>query len=87
MEKNKESGEASASKAVVNQEDVEAMLAKLGRKEDDLDDVIYEEEVQQPEEDTRWMVVGHVHIEAEFSHFWFFKNMRTVWDLAKEVKI
>jgi hypothetical protein len=46
MEKNKESGEASASKAVVNQEDVEAMLAKLGWKKDDLDDVIYEEEVQ-----------------------------------------
>jgi hypothetical protein len=33
------------------------------------------------------MVVGKVHSEAEFCLFWFFKNMRTVWDLAKEVKI
>jgi hypothetical protein len=39
-------GEASASQVIENQADVEAMLAKLGLNEDDLEDVVFEEENQ-----------------------------------------
>jgi 3-hydroxyisobutyrate dehydrogenase-like beta-hydroxyacid dehydrogenase len=87
MEKDKGTFGASSSSGVSTQADVEAMMAKLGLKEDDLDDVIFEEEVKQPEEDTRWMAVARVHTESEFSHYWFYKNMRSAWDLAKDVKI
>jgi hypothetical protein len=87
MEKNKGTFGASSSSGVSTQADVEAMMAKLGLKEDDLDDVVFEEEVKQPEEDTRWMAVARVHTESVFSHYWFYKNMRSAWDLAKDVKI
>jgi hypothetical protein len=66
--------------------DVEALSAKLGLAEDDLDDVVFEEEGKQPDA-TRWLAVGKVHTETEFSHYCFFKNMRSAWDLAKDVKI
>jgi hypothetical protein len=68
-------------------DDVEALMAKLGLREEDLDDVVFEEEGNQSGEATSWLAVGRVHTNTEFSHFWFFKNMRTAWDLAKDVKI
>lgn len=70
-----------------SQDDVASLLAKLGIMEEELEDVVFEEAEQQPEEATRWLAVAKVHTENEFSHFWFFKNMRSAWDLAKEVKI
>jgi hypothetical protein len=72
---------------VENGNDVAAMLEKLGLSETDLDDVVFEEEVSQPEEMSRWMAVARVHMENEFSHFCFFKNMRSTWELAKDVNI
>jgi hypothetical protein len=89
-----ETGEASITSPVpaadapttVNQEDVAAMLEKLGITEDDLDDVVFEEE-NQSEEVTPWIAIMKIHNDIDFSHFWFFKNMRSAWDLAKEVKI
>ncbi|KAM0862493.1 hypothetical protein ACQ4PT_045229 [Festuca glaucescens] len=87
MEKETSATEASASTGVTNQDDVAAMLEKLGPKEDNLDDVVFEEEEKHPDEDARWMAVARVHTESEFSHYCFFKNMRYAWDLAKEVKI
>ncbi|KAM0823505.1 hypothetical protein ACQ4PT_070838 [Festuca glaucescens] len=70
-----------------NQDEVTRMMKQLGLKEEDMDDVVFEEEERQPEEATRWMAVAKVHTENEFSHYWFFKNMRSAWDLAKDVKI
>ncbi|KAK1660822.1 hypothetical protein QYE76_048981 [Lolium multiflorum] len=89
MEGSKEAApaEGSASKEIANHEDVEAMMASLGISEEDLEDVVFEEEVEQNQIDNRWMAVGRVHTDTEFSHFWFFKNMRSAWDLAKDVKI
>jgi hypothetical protein len=89
MEGSKETApaEGSASKEIANHEDVEAMMASLGISEEDLEDVVFEEEVEQTQVDNRWMAVGRVHTDTEFSHFWFFKNMRSAWDLAKDVKI
>ncbi|KAK1660498.1 hypothetical protein QYE76_048657 [Lolium multiflorum] len=86
MEKGKDAKGASASDGVKNRDDVEAMMQRLGLKEDDLDDVVFQEE-EKPEEDIRWMAVARVHTESEFSHYWFLKNMRSAWDLAKDVKV
>jgi hypothetical protein len=86
MEKGKDAKGASASDGVKNRDDVEAVMQRLGLKEDDLDDVVFQEE-EKPEEDIRWMAVARVHTESEFSHYWFLKNMRSAWDLAKDVKV
>ena len=66
--------------------ELEAMMAELGRKEDDLQDVIVEED-ELPEEATRWMAIARVHTDKPYSQYWFFRNMRVAWDLAQEVKI
>jgi hypothetical protein len=51
---------------------LEEMMKDLGLKEEDLDDVNFEDEVQPTEEDTRWMVTARVFTEGEYSSFWFF---------------
>ena len=66
--------------------ELEAMMAELGLKEDDLQDVIVEED-ELPEEATRWMAIARVHTDRTYSQYWFFRNMRASWDLAKDVKI
>lgn len=66
--------------------ELEAMMAELGLKEDDLQDVIVEED-ELPEEATRWMAIARVHTDKTYSQYWFFRNMRVAWDLAQEVKI
>ena len=38
-------------------------------------------------EATRWMGMARVHTHKTYSHYWFFRNMRVAWDLAREVKI
>jgi hypothetical protein len=62
------------------------MMKQLGLMEEDLDDMIFEEEPEQPVEATRWLAIARVCIEGEYSTFWFLKNMRTTWDLAHNVK-
>jgi hypothetical protein len=81
------SDKASSSESASVVEDVDGLMAKLGLREEDLDDVVFEELPERTDEATRWLAVGKVHTESNFSHFWFFKNMRTAWDLAKDVKI
>jgi hypothetical protein len=65
---------------------LEEMMERLGLREEDLDDVIFEEEPQPPAESTRWLAIARVHTTREYSDFWFFKNMRSAWDLVQEVK-
>lgn len=62
------------------------MMKKLGIREEDLDDVVFEKEEQSLAEATRWLAIVRVHMEKDFSEYWFFKNMRTTQDLAKDVK-
>lgn len=52
-------------------------MCGLDLNEEDLDDVIYEEEQPWVEAEMRWMTIVCVHMDKEFSSFWFFKNMRT----------
>jgi hypothetical protein len=65
---------------------IEKMKQQLGITEDDLDDVVFEEEEQPSEEVTRWLMISRVLTVGEYSSFWFFKNMRSTWNLAQEVK-
>jgi hypothetical protein len=63
------------------------MMKNLGLREEDLDDVIFEEEPTPPPESTRWLAIARVHTSREYSDFWLYKNLRSAWDLAQEVKI
>ena len=56
------------------------------RTEEDLDDVVFEEEIPAPVEDNRWLLIAKVNTDREFSNYWFFKNMRSAWDLAQDMK-
>jgi hypothetical protein len=58
------------------------MMKPLGLSKEDLDDVVFEEEGPLLAEATRWLAVARVFTKMENSKFWFFKNMKKVWDLA-----
>jgi hypothetical protein len=65
---------------------IEQMMKQLGLCEEDLDDVVYEAEDPPPAETTRWMTIARVHTDSEYSAYWFFKNMKSSWDLARDAK-
>ena len=77
-------GSTSASESAMN--DMEAMMKELGLKEDDLVDIVVEDG-DILEEAARWMAIARVHIEKQYSQYWFFRNMKSAWDLARTVKI
>ena len=33
------------------------------------------------------MIMVRVHMDKDFSNYWFFRTMRAAWDLARPVKI
>lgn len=72
---NKAGGSSSAS-------EIEKLMAELGLREEDLDDVIVDEAAVPPDAN-RWLAVVRVHIDKPYSQGWFFRNMRAAWDLAQ----
>jgi hypothetical protein len=68
-------------------ERIEELMKQMGIGEDDLDDIVFEEEGPLSAEVTRWLAIARVFTEGEYSSFWFFKNMRSAWDLSQDVKI
>ena len=56
-------------------DDVARMMSELGISDQVLDDVVFEDEELPPIEPHRWMALARVHVEREYSQFWFFKNM------------
>lgn len=66
---------------------MEELMKELALGEDDLDDVVFEKEEAPVTEDLRLMIIVTVHMDRDFSTYWFFKNMCTAWDLARCVKI
>ena len=78
--------EETASSSGMANSDLEAMMAELGLKEDELQDVVVDEG-DLSKEATRWMAIARVHTEKPYSQYWFYKNMRVAWDLAQEKKI
>ena len=69
---------ASGSSGVSN---VERMMEDLGLKEEDLDDVVFNEQEAPPEE-PRWIAIAKVNTSKSYSQTWFYRNMRVAWDLA-----
>nr|XP_020190890.1 uncharacterized protein LOC109776643 [Aegilops tauschii subsp. strangulata] len=61
------------------------MMQELGLKEEDLDDVVFDEK-DAPQAAARWIAVARVNSDKPYSQFWFFRNMRAAWDLAQEAK-
>ena len=49
----------------VGQEDLDS-IDRLGLREEDLDDVVFEEEDPPPAKDTSWMAISQVHMEHDF---------------------
>ena len=66
---------------------LDRLMQELALKEDDLDDVVFEEDDAPLEENLRWMILARVHMDKSFSTYWFFRNMKSAWDLARGVKI
>ena len=65
--------------------DVEKLMQELGLREEDLDDVVFNEK-DAPSEAVRWVALARVHTPKTYSQTWFFRNMRSAWDLAQDVK-
>ncbi|KAI4980177.1 hypothetical protein ZWY2020_020662 [Hordeum vulgare] len=80
------SGSSSAS-GDKGKESLANLMKELALKEEDLDDVVFDEDDSPAEEDLRWMILGRVHMDKGFSSYWFFRNMKSAWDLARRVKI
>ena len=78
-------GVASAS-AVKEEKELADLMEELGIVDEEIDDLIYEDEVPDDSPDPRWLAIGKVHTSKEYGDFWFYKNMRSAWDLAKYVK-
>jgi hypothetical protein len=52
-----------------DKDDLEVMMKKFGLREEDLDDVVYEDEPMPPAEVPRWLAIARVHTDREFSKF------------------
>ena len=50
-----------------------------------LDDVIFDEAAAPPEA-ARWLALARVNTPKTYSQTWFYRNMRSAWDAAQEVK-
>ncbi|KAI4991164.1 hypothetical protein ZWY2020_039535 [Hordeum vulgare] len=66
--------------------ELESMMEELGLSEENLQDVEVEDD-DLPKETTRWMATPRVHTNKTYSQYWFYRQMRTLWDLAQEVKV
>ena len=65
-------------------DDVATLMEELGLREEEMDDVGYDED-EAPAEEARWIALAKVNYVKTYSQYWFFQNMRSTWDLAQEV--
>ena len=56
-------------------DDVTALMKELDLREEDLDDVVFNED-EAPGEAARWIALARVHSPKTYIQYWFFKNMR-----------
>ena len=66
-------------------EDPNTLLERLHLEEDELDDLIWEEEADEPEEKPKWLVLARVLTGKSFGQGALFADMRAAWNPAKEV--
>jgi hypothetical protein len=67
-------------------EGINELLERLGFDEDEVDDLIFEEENDEPLEGIKWVALVRVHTTNYFSIQTFEQHMNTAWSPAKEVK-
>ncbi|KAI4980410.1 hypothetical protein ZWY2020_020895 [Hordeum vulgare] len=65
-------------------DDVQLLMKGLGLREEDLDDVVFDE-TEALMEAAQWIALARVNSAKTYSQYWFFRNMRSAWDLAQEV--
>jgi hypothetical protein len=78
-----QTGEGSGSK---KEERLDDLLQRLGIDEEEIDDLVFEEEVDAPKEGIKWMALVKVHSMNFFSPQTFEQHMRIAWSPAREVK-
>lgn len=49
--------------------DMEKMMKQLGNREEDLDDLVYEDVLHEPTTVTRWLAIGRVYMSREYVDF------------------
>ncbi|KAI5022517.1 hypothetical protein ZWY2020_059247 [Hordeum vulgare] len=82
MASDKASGSTTARPSEID--DVELLMKELGLREEDLDNVAFDEK-EAPTEAIRWIALARVHSAETYSQYWFFRNMKSAWNLAEEV--
>lgn len=76
---------SSGASGIAAADDVAKMMAELGLREEDLDDVVFDEKAALPEAD-RCIALERVHTEKSYNQTWFYTNMRPAWDLVRVEK-
>ncbi|KAE8810900.1 hypothetical protein D1007_12247 [Hordeum vulgare] len=65
-------------------DDVQLLMKELGLREEDMDDVVFDE-TEASMEVARWIALARVNSARTYSQYWFFRNTRSAWDLAHKV--
>lgn len=78
------SAEGSGSKGLVD-EDPSKLLKRLHLQDDEIDELIWEEEVDDTEEKPKWLALAKLLTEKSFSQSALIGDMRAAWNPAQEV--
>jgi hypothetical protein len=68
-------------------EAIDDMLKRLGIEDDEIDDLVFEDEVDVPKTGMKWTALARVHTTNYFSVQTFEQHMRVAWSPAKEIII
>ena len=63
--------DATMSSSSGGDKDLAVMMKRMGIREEDLDDVVFEEEDPPLAEATRWLAIARVFTETDYSNYWF----------------
>lgn len=66
-------------------EDPSALLERLHLEEDELDNLVWEEEVEEPEEKPKWLVLARVPTNKSFGQGALIADMKAAWNPARDV--
>ena len=61
------------------------LLERLHLEDDELDNLVWEDEVEDPEEKPKWLALARVLTEKSFSQGALIGDMRGAWNPAREV--
>ncbi|KAE8811357.1 hypothetical protein D1007_11729 [Hordeum vulgare] len=75
--------DANSSKA--QQEDPSSLIARLTLQDDEIDDLVWEDEVDAAEVQTKWLAIGRLLSGKTFSQSALIADMRAAWNPAQPV--